>query len=131
MIENIEHRQLKIEKLKFKGKTKGIIFDALFICDIENDKIQPDLKMELNRIVEDLVPGEMPQSQAETQPITDKLSITKETIEILHACVMKAIKDNLNLLGITDAEKIDSLNNVVFNIIQHEKSHRDEERRLM
>lgn len=131
MIENREHRQPNIERLKLTGKIKGIIYDALFICDIENDKIPTELKADLNRNVEGLIPDDLPQSQIETPPITNKLSITKETIETLHVHVMDAIKASLSVLEITDAKKLDLLSDVVFNIIQYEKSHRDKERRSM
>jgi len=125
MAESIEHIQPKIEKLKLIGKITSIVFDALSICDIENDKIQFELKRELHRIIiENLIPDVTPHTQREMRPIEDKLSITKETIESLHRHVMEVIADNLAILEIGNAEK---LSDVVFEIIKYEKSHRDKE----
>ena len=126
MLKDSETRQAQIEKMRLEGKINAIVYDALFVCDIENDKIPSKLRKELKTTVEHVTLNEETKIYKKTKPITDKLSITSETIEKLHEYVMGIIKDRLNALGVMDTN-IELLNDIIYKIIRHEKLHRDEE----
>lgn len=127
MAEAIRSPQPNIDRIKLEGVIRDVIFDALFICDIENDKIPNELKTKLNHCVESLLPDAPDLTRVVTAPITDKLSITGEDMETLHTRVMAAVKDRLAVMGVTDSQKLEELGDVVFQIIQNEKVHRDAE----
>lgn len=120
----------EVDRMKLEAVIRDIIFDALFICDIENDKIPTELKTELHRCVSNLLPDDPTQARMDVPPITEKLSITGEDMTTLHTRVMGAVRERLAVLGVTDTKKLDELGEVVFSIIQHEKANRDAERKV-
>lgn len=115
------------------GKIKGIIFDALFICDIENDKIAPELHPELNNLVDRLVREYPPEKNKSISSAGKKISITRESLDTIHQNVMDAIIEGFKEAGMEEFEESETfkkLAETVRGIIQHEKNFRDEEKKF-
>lgn len=116
-----------LEKMRFRSKMLNAVYDALFICDIENDKIPADLKSRLDRSIDELIPEQIPLGNPEIPSTDDKLSITHESLKALHEKIMGTIVHAFSQLGLADAGKSKTLDEAVTAIIQNEKSHRDAE----
>ncbi len=120
-----------IEQLRRVGKIMNIIFDALFICGIENDKIYPEVRTKFHLLVEQLAEQFPPEIKSKISEIKHTLSITQESLETLHQNIITVITNGLRELcmkGFEESGTFKELKAVIKQIIQHEKTHRDAEK---
>ncbi len=119
-----------IEQRLRESKITDAIFDSLFICDIENDKIDPKLRPELNDLVARLA-TDHPPDLAHSSPLpSKKLSITQEDIDTLHQTILDDMANRLRHLGMSGFEgeqTFQELSKLIKGIIQNEKGHRSAE----
>ncbi|MFH1404527.1 MAG: hypothetical protein ABIH21_00315 [Patescibacteria group bacterium] len=118
----------KIERMQTESKIWSVVFDALFICDIEHDKIPGDLKAELRTIISDLLDSGTPVKISKPEKPQKKLSITQESLTQLQQTVIAQIDSSLETMGLTITQSIhERLSSAVLQIIQREKRLREKE----
>jgi len=130
-MDNENDRGQFIEQKRRVGKIMDVVFNALFICDIENDKICPEIRPKLSSLVEQLAEQFPPELKAVIPPIKTKVSITRESLETIHQTVMAVITDGLRAVGMRRFEENDLFKRLEANIleaIRYEKGHRDAEK---
>jgi hypothetical protein len=128
---NFENREQMIEqKLRF-AKIMGVIFDALFICDIEHDKISLQLRPRLTLLVGQLAEKYPPKINPAIPSAEIKLSITRESLKTLHQTIMETITRRFNEIGMKGFKKDDlfkELETIIKEAIKYEKGHREAEK---
>lgn len=129
---NFENREQVIEQKRRVGKIMETIFDALFICDIEHDKIGTQLRPGLGLLAERLAEKFPPEIKPIISSTEIKLSITQENLETLHQTVMETIVkkfEEIGMKGFNEDDLFRELKTTIREIIKYEKEHRDAEKR--
>ncbi len=116
-------RQQLLEQRRRERETMNVIFGALFIFDIEYDKIRQPYRQQLDDWADSI--AVLPEIKINDEPIRDKESITRNTINFIVERVMTAITGKL--ANLPDDKRIE-LEKIITPLMTTEQSLRLVER---
>lgn len=119
----------KREQLQWRGKIYDVITWALFIFDIERDKIP---LMDRLRVVIDRIANEYSPSEKKSEIADEKMSLRKMPLPEVQAVVLARIKSGLSSLDVNLAPDLAAeLATVISDIMKREKELREKEWRVV
>lgn len=118
-VEDLEEEKREMVR---KGRIRSTIFDGLFTCDIEHDKVSSDIRERINDIVDKIYLDSLYVEIQEVSRISEKFDVRKENLIQLTDVVASLIILSLSEAGFSINNQEDITNLVEVAISDYKKT---------